>query len=273
MKLCRFEAEGSMRHGIVEDGSVVRRDDPADRHALDEVRLLAPAQPRKFLAIGLNYADHIAESGMQAPEFPIFFNKQVTCVVGPGDDVHMPRVSNLLDYEGELAIVIGERCRHVPAERAHEVIAGYTITNDVSVRDWQLRTPTMTMGKSFDTHGPLGPWLVTTDEIADPHNLQIRTFVNDELRQDGNTREMVFNCFEQVAHLSEAFTLEPDDVIATGTPAGVGAVRQPFPEGLLKIGDVVRIEIEGIGELTNTVVAEPEGYVAPASEESLAWTS
>ena len=273
MKLCRFQADGRARHGIIEDGFVVDRDDRADRHALDEVRLLAPVQPRKFLAIGLNYADHIAESGMQAPEFPIFFNKQVTCVVASGDDVHMPRVSSLLDYEGELAIVIGERCRHVPAERAHEVIAGYTITNDVSVRDWQLRTPTMTMGKSFDTHGPLGPWVVTRDEIADPHNLQIRTYVNDDLRQDGNTREMVFDCFEQVAHLSEAFTLEPGDVIATGTPAGVGAVRQPFPEGLLKVGDIVRIEIEGIGELANTIVEEPEGYVAPEAEESLAWTS
>ena len=117
------------------------------------------------------------------------------------------------------------------------------------------------------------PWIVTTDEIRDPHNLHIRTFVNDELRQDGNTREMVFDCFEQVAHLSEAFTLEPGDVIATGTPAGVGAVRQPFPEGLLKVGDVVRVEIEGIGELTNTIVQEPESYVVPAIEESLAWTS
>jgi 2-keto-4-pentenoate hydratase/2-oxohepta-3-ene-1,7-dioic acid hydratase in catechol pathway len=131
----------------------------------------------------------------------------------------------------------------------------------------------MTMGKSFDTHGPLGPWIVTADELGDPHELGIRTFVNDEQRQDGNTREMVFDCFEQVAHLSEAFTLEPGDVIATGTPAGVGAVRQPFPEGLLKVGDVVRIEIDGIGELANTVVEEPEGYVAPAIEESLAWTS
>ena len=130
-------------------------------YPLDEVRLLAPVQPRKFLGIGLNYADHIAESGMEAPEFPVFFNKQVTCVVGPDADVHMPRVSSLLDYEGELAVVIGARCRHVPADRAHEVIAGYTIANDVSVRDWQLRTPTMTMGKSFDTHGPLGPWIVT----------------------------------------------------------------------------------------------------------------
>ena len=125
------------------------------------------------------------------------------------------------------------------------MIAGYTIANDVSVRDWQLRTPTMTMGKSFDTHGPLGPWIVTADELGDPHALAIRTYVNDELRQDGNTSEMIYDCFQQVAHLSEAFTLEPGDVIATGTPAGIGAVRQPFPEGLLKVGDIVRVEIDG----------------------------
>ena len=162
---------------------------------MDEVRLLAPVRPRKFLAIGLNYADHIAETGMEAPEFPVFFNKQVTCVVGPGDDVHMPRVSNLLDYEGELAVVIGTRCRHVPEDRAHEVITGYTIVNDISVRDWQLRTPTMTMGKSFDTHGPLGPWVVTPDELGDPHDLGIKTYVNHELRQDGNTGEMIYDCF------------------------------------------------------------------------------
>ena len=141
------------------------------------------------------------------------------------------------------------------------MIAGYTIANDLSVRDWQLRTPTMTMGKSFDTHGPLGPWIVTADELGDPHALGIRTYVNDELRQDGNTSEMIYDCFQQVAHLSEAFTLEPGDVIATGTPAGIGAVRQPFPEGLLKVGDVVRVEIEGIGVLENTVVEEPEGFV------------
>ena len=270
MKLCRFEANGRTHHGVVEGEQVIDREQD-DEYALDEVRLLPPVQPRKFLAIGLNYADHIAESGMQAPEFPIFFNKQVTCVVGPDDDVHMPRVSSLLDYEGELAIVIGKRCRHVFVEGASEVIAGYTITNDVSVRDWQLRTPTMTMGKSFDTHGPLGPWVVTADELGDPHDLGIRTFVNDEPRQDGNTRDMVFNCFEQVAHLSEAFTLEPGDVIATGTPAGVGAVRQPFPEGLLKVGDVVRVEIDKIGTLQNTVVEEPAGYVAPAAEEAASW--
>jgi 2-keto-4-pentenoate hydratase/2-oxohepta-3-ene-1,7-dioic acid hydratase in catechol pathway len=271
MKTCRFTAGGRTRVGVFDGESVVARDDPDERHPLESVRLLAPVRPRKFLAIGLNYADHIAESGMQAPEFPIFFNKQATCVVGPDDDVHMPRVSNLLDYEGELAIVIGRRCRHVPEERAHEVIAGYTIANDVSVRDWQLRTPTMTMGKSFDTHGPLGPWIVTADELGDPHDLGIRTFVNDEQRQDGSTRDMIVNCFQQVAHLSEAFTLEPGDVIATGTPAGVGAARQPFPEGLLKVGDVVRIQIDGIGELVNTVVEEPEGFAVPEAEDVPAW--
>jgi 2-keto-4-pentenoate hydratase/2-oxohepta-3-ene-1,7-dioic acid hydratase in catechol pathway len=228
---------------------------------LSEVELLAPARPRKYLAIALNYADHIAESGMEAPEVPTFFNKQATCVVGPGAAIHMPRVSDRLDYEGELAVVIGRRCRHVPAEGAGEVIAGYTIANDVSVRDWQLRAMTMTIGKSFDTHGPLGPWLVTADELGDPHQLGIHTFVNDDQRQDGNTREMVFDCFEQVSHLSEAFTLEPGDVIATGTPAGVGSSVQPFPEGLLKVGDTVRIEIDGIGELHNTVITEPEGFV------------
>jgi 2-keto-4-pentenoate hydratase/2-oxohepta-3-ene-1,7-dioic acid hydratase in catechol pathway len=275
VRLCRFDAGAGARDGIVEDGFVIERDDASKRHALEEVRLLAPVRPRKFLAIGLNYADHIAESGMEAPQYPVFFNKQVTCVVGPDDDVHMPRVSNLLDYEGELAIVIGTRCRHVTVDQAPEVIAGYTITNDVSVRDWQLRAPTMTIGKSFDTHGPLGPWIVTRDELEDPHDLGIRTYVNDELRQDGNTREMIYDSYQQVAHLSEAFTLEPGDVIATGTPAGIGAVRQPFPEGLLKVGDVVRIAIEGIGELRNTVVEEPEDYMVPAAEEAAAaaWAS
>jgi 2-keto-4-pentenoate hydratase/2-oxohepta-3-ene-1,7-dioic acid hydratase in catechol pathway len=131
----------------------------------------------------------------------------------------------------------------------------------------------MTLGKSFDTHGPLGPWVVTADELGGPHSLAIKTWVNGELRQDGNTKEMIYDCFEQVAHLSEAFTLEPGDVIATGTPAGIGAVRQPFPEGLLKAGDTVRVEIEGIGELENTVVEEPEGFIAAESEAEPAWAS
>ena len=297
MRLCRFDAGDGASLGVVEHRAVrdlgavdpvlptepaaalhemgIERLDAlarqAPEHALADVRLLAPARPRKFLAIGLNYADHIAEASMEAPQFPVFFNKQVTCVVGPDDDVHMPHVSNLLDYEGELAIVIGARCRHVPVERADEVIAGYTVANDVSVRDWQVRTPTMTMGKSFDTHGPLGPWIVTPDELGDPHDLTIKTYVNDELRQDGSTAEMIFDCFQQVAHLSEAFTLEPGDVIATGTPAGIGAFRQPFPQGLLKVGDVVRVEIDGIGELRNTIIEEPEGYVAPPRDAEAAW--
>jgi 2-keto-4-pentenoate hydratase/2-oxohepta-3-ene-1,7-dioic acid hydratase in catechol pathway len=270
MRVCRFDAGDGPRHGIVEGSVVTERDDSSVHYGLEEIRLLAPVLPRKYLAIGLNYADHIAESGMDAPAFPVFFNKQVTCVVGPHEHVHMPRVSNLLDYEGELALVIGTRCRHVPVESAHEVIAGYTIANDVTVRDWQLRTPTMTIGKSFDTHGPLGPWLVTPDELGDPHGLTLKTYVNDELRQNSNTREMIYDCYQQVSHLSEAFTLEPGDVIATGTPAGIGAVRQPFPAGLLKVGDVVRIEIEGIGELRNTVVEEPHGYVAPKPHAEMA---
>jgi 2-keto-4-pentenoate hydratase/2-oxohepta-3-ene-1,7-dioic acid hydratase in catechol pathway len=287
MKICRFATRsGSPGLGIVEGDQVldvsaadvpsepaaalaeIGRDDleklaaDAPRVSLSETRLLAPASPRKYLAIALNYADHIAEMGMEAPEVPVFFNKQVTCVTGPEAEVHMPKVSTLLDYEAELALVIGQRCRHVPVERAHEVIAGYTCANDLSVRDWQGRAQTMTIGKSFDTHGPLGPWLVTPDEVGDPQDLRVRCYVNDELRQDASTAEMVFDCFQQVSHLSEAFTLEPGDVIATGTPAGVGLGRQPFREYLLHVGDTVRVEIERVGELINAVVEEPDRYLA-----------
>jgi 2-keto-4-pentenoate hydratase/2-oxohepta-3-ene-1,7-dioic acid hydratase in catechol pathway len=240
----------------------------APRLPLADARLLAPATPRKYLGIALNYADHIAEMGMEAPQVPVFFNKQATCVVGPGAAVHMPKVSTLLDYEAELALVIGKRCRHVPVERAHEVIAGYTCANDLSVRDWQGRAQTMTIGKSFDTHGPLGPWLVTPEEIGDPQDLRIRCFVEDELRQDASTAEMVFDCFQQVAHLSEAFTLEPGDVIATGTPAGVGIGRKPIRENVLHVGETVRVEIERVGELVNTVVEEPQGFLVEPAETS-----
>jgi 2-keto-4-pentenoate hydratase/2-oxohepta-3-ene-1,7-dioic acid hydratase in catechol pathway len=293
VKLCRFAANGGTPAlGIVADGEVVSLASagvPAEparaladlgrggiedlaasapRLPLADVALLAPAAPRKYLGIALNYTDHIAELGMDAPEVPVFFNKQATCVVGPGAEVHMPKVSTLLDYEAELAVVIGKRCRHVAVEQAHEAIAGYTCANDLSVRDWQGRAQTMTIGKSFDTHGPLGPWLVTPEEIGDPQDLRIRCFVNEELRQDASSAAMVFDCFQQVSHLSEAFTLEPGDVIATGTPAGVGIGRRPIRENVLHVGDTVRVEIERVGELVNTVVEEPDGFLADESGPS-----
>jgi 2-keto-4-pentenoate hydratase/2-oxohepta-3-ene-1,7-dioic acid hydratase in catechol pathway len=234
-------------------------DDGDNRIALNEVKLEAPVpRPGKYLAISLNYAEHIAETGKDKPEYPSFFTKQSTCVIGPGDAIQRPRVSDKLDYEGELAFVIGRRCRHVPLEKAHEVIAGFTIANDVSVRDWQARSPTMMIGKSFDTSGPLGPWLVTFDEIGDPHNLTIKTWVDEELRQDANTRQMIFNCYEMVAYLSQAMTLEPGDVISTGTPAGVGVKMKP--RGYLLPGQTVRVEIEKIGTLVNPVIQEPDAF-------------
>lgn len=228
------------------------------RIALDQVKLHAPVpRPGKYLGISLNYADHIEETGRDKPEYPSFFTKQSTCVIGPGDAIHRPKVSDKLDYEGELAFVIGARCRHVPVDKAHQVIAGFTIANDVSVRDWQFRSPTFTLGKSFDTHGPLGPWLVTSDEIADPHNLNLKTWIDDELRQHSNTGQMIFNCYEMIAYLSQAMTLEPGDVIATGTPAGVGVKMKP--RGYMLPGQTARIEIEGIGTLVNPVIEEPDG--------------
>jgi len=226
------------------------------RIALADVRLEAPVlRPPKFLAVGLNYADHVAESGVATPAHPTIFNKQSTCVTGPSDPIHLPRVSQALDYEGELGFVIGRRCRHVSRRDAPGVIAGYLVVDDVTVRDWQLRVPTWTMGKSFDTHGPLGPWIVTPDELGDPHALRIRTWVNGELRQDSNTEQLIFDCYALVEHLSTAFTLEPGDVVATGTPGGVGIAMKP--PRLLVAGDVVRVEIEGIGRIENRVIAEP----------------
>jgi 2-keto-4-pentenoate hydratase/2-oxohepta-3-ene-1,7-dioic acid hydratase in catechol pathway len=286
MKLCTFFRDAAPRVGVLTDDGIVdlsestpelpaemtallAAGEPALRRAaaaasaararipLDAVRLAPPIlRPPKFLAVGLNYADHVAEAGLETPKLPTIFNKQSTCVAGPTDPVHMPRVSSALDYEGELGFVVGRRCRHVPREHAHEVIAGYLVVNDVSVRDWQLRIPTWTMGKSFDTHGPIGPWITTADEVGDPHALRVRTFVNGELRQDSSTKNLIFDCFAIVEHLSTAFTLEPGDVIATGTPGGVGIAMKP-PK-LLSIGDVVRVEIEGLGALENRVVAEPD---------------
>ncbi|MDO9239524.1 MAG: fumarylacetoacetate hydrolase family protein [Methylicorpusculum sp.] len=227
------------------------------RIALADVILQAPVpRPRKFLGVGLNYADHIDETELEKPEYPTFFTKQSSCVIGQGAAIHRPKVSEKLDYEGELAFVIGKRCRHVAVDKAHEVIAGYTIANDVSVRDWQFRSATWTLGKSFDTHGPLGPWLVTSDEIGDPHQLALETWLDDEKRQSSNTRHMIFNCFEMIAYLTQAMTLEPGDVITTGTPAGVGVKMKP--RGYMKPGQTVRVSIEKIGTLINPVIAEPD---------------
>jgi 2-keto-4-pentenoate hydratase/2-oxohepta-3-ene-1,7-dioic acid hydratase in catechol pathway len=225
------------------------------RIALADVTLEAPVpRPGKFLAVGLNYSDHVAEAGLETPKLPVIFNKQSTCVTGPYHGIELPRVSSMLDYEGELGFVIGRRCRHVPRDRAAAVIAGYLVVNDVTVRDWQLRTPTWTIGKSFDTHGPIGPWLTTPDEVGDPHALAIRTWVNDELRQQSNTRYLIVDCFHLVEHLSTAFTLEPGDIVTTGTPGGVGMAMKP--PRFLVAGDRVRVEIERLGHIENTVVDE-----------------
>ncbi len=226
---------------------------PAGREPLDLGALAAPVQrPGKFLAVGLNYADHIAESGAPTPEYPTVFAKTSSCVNGPFDDVLRPAISDELDYEGELGFVIGTRCRHVPRDRAHEVIAGYVIVDDFTVRDIQHRSGQWTLGKSFDTHGVIGPWIVTGDELGDPHSLPIRTLVNGELRQSSNTSNLIFDCFAQIEIISSICTLEPGDVVATGTPGGVGKALGK----LLVPGDVVRVEIDGIGTIENRVVQE-----------------
>ncbi|MGB0467658.1 MAG: fumarylacetoacetate hydrolase family protein [Pontibacterium sp.] len=283
MKLCRFLYQDQIQIGVVQGDQVISAlHDPdlprtmptllaAGKPALDrlkklteqepgialnQVQLLAPVpKPDKFLGVGLNYADHIEETGLETPSFPTLFNKQNSCVIGPGEAIHRPRVSEKLDYEGELALVIGKRCRHVPYDQAHKVIAGYTIVNDISVRDWQIKSPTWTLGKSFDTHGPMGPWIVTADEV-DPHNLELKTWVNKELRQHSSTRHLIFDCYKLVETLSAVCTLEPGDVIATGTCSGVGVKMKP--RGYMKPGDQVTIEIESIGQLSNPVIDEPE---------------
>jgi len=230
----------------------------ADRYSLDSVSLRSPVTaPPAILAIGMNYRAHVAEMGREPPEYQYWFNKQRTSIAGPGDPIVLPAVSDSVDYEGELAMVIARRCQHVPAARAMEVVAGFTIINDVSARDWQWRTPTFTVGKSFDSHAPCGPWLVTTDELGDSSDLSIRTWVNDELRQDSSTADLIFTCSEMIEYLTTAFPLEAGTIIATGTPAGVGAGFTP-PK-FLADGDVVRVAIEGIGELSNPVIQGAPG--------------
>jgi 2-keto-4-pentenoate hydratase/2-oxohepta-3-ene-1,7-dioic acid hydratase in catechol pathway len=230
----------------------------ARRLPLSSVKLGPPVpDPPKFLAIGYNYAAHLEETHMARPTRQAWFNKQQTSIVGTGDPVWIPRIApDEIDYEGELGVVIGRRCKNVPNEKAAvlDVIGGFTIVDDVSVRDWQELEPGMVVSKSFDTHGPIGPWIVTPDEIGDPLDLRLRTYVNSDLRQDGNTGDMLFDIYEQVSYLSSAFTLEVGDVLSTGTPSGIAWHR---PGMYLKAGDTVRVEIDKIGALENPVIAEP----------------
>ena len=208
--------------------------------------------PPKFMAVGLNYRDHIQEMGAPLPEHLVWFSKAHTCVTGPFDPIKLPRVSDKVDYEGELAIVIGKSSSNLTVAQAESVIAGYTVVNDVSVRDWQSRSSQFTIGKGFDTHGPIGPWIVTQDEVGDPASLEIITRVNSEVRQKQSCSSMVFGCLEMVSELSCAMTLEPGDIIATGTPAGVGTGFNP-PKWL-KPGDKVEVEISSLGKISNRVV-------------------
>jgi len=223
---------------------------------LDRVRLLAPIRrPGKIMAIGLNYADHIAESGAQTPAQQIWFSKASTAASGPYDPIQVPKVSQALDYEAELVAVIGQGGRHIAKADAAGAVFGYCCGNDATERAWQMRTPQWVLGKSFDTHAPFGPWITTADEVADPHALSIRCLVNGEVRQQSNTRHLVFNLWDQIEQLSQAMTLEPGDLIFTGTPGGVGAAMNP--RRFLKDGDRVRVEIEGLGALDNPCANEP----------------
>ncbi len=290
MKLATFRHHEEVAAGVVVDGAVVpfaafAPDLPATLEALldrgpdalaalrerlprardgvplAQVELLAPIRrPRKFLGIGLNYTSHLAEfvaKGNPAPDLThqIWFNKQTSCIAGPYDPIHRPRVSPQLDFEGELGVVIGTRCRHVDAAHAHRVIAGYMVVNDVSVRDWQKRTPTATLGKSFDTHGPTGPWLTTADEIADAAALEIVTTVDGVVVQRGTTAELIHPIGAMIAYLTTVMTLEPGDILATGTPSGVGMGRTP--PVWLEPGQVVRVAIAGLGHIANRVIEEP----------------
>ena len=230
---------------------------PASSHGLDPAGLTFAApipRPPKLICIGLNYRDHAAESKLAIPEVPTMFAKFPTAVIGPGQPIVLPKNSTKPDYEAEFAVVIGRRGRHVAENDWRDYVFGYTILNDVSARDFQMATSQWMIGKTFDTFAPFGPAIVTADEIADPHNLHISLTLNGETMQDSSTGNLIFKLPQLIAYLSSVFTLEPGDVIATGTPAGVGFARKP--PRWLRPGDEVRIQIEGLGELVNPVVAE-----------------
>ena len=282
MKLLRFDDGGKAHLGVVEGEEIVSLDALADEYPtmlsiieggakalvrirevlaaatggtpLASAKLLAPVEkPGKFLAIGMNYAKHVAEAdklGVPRSSYQVWFNKQTTCLNGPFGEIE-PGPTEKLDYEVELGVVIGKRARNVSEADALDHVFGYFVANDVSARDFQFHSQTMTMGKSFDTHGPIGPWIVTADEVADPQALNLRCYVNGVERQSSNTDNMIHKIRSQIAYLTSAFTLEPGDLIATGTPEGVGVGMEP--QVFLQPGDVVRCEIDGIGMIENRV--------------------
>ncbi len=269
MRYVTFEkADGAREVGVLE-GDTVRGTGVADMITaigkkpagtgpvmpLASVKLLAPIpRPGKLICIGLNYRDHAEESNMAIPSVPTVFAKFTSSVIGPGDTIVLPKNSERPDYEAEFAFVIGKKARHVKAADWKEYVFGYTIVNDVSARDVQMATTQWILGKSFDTFCPMGPAIVTADEIADPHALAISCVINGETLQDSNTRELIFKLPELIEHLTSVMTLEPGDVVSTGTPAGVGFAKKP--PRFLRAGDDCVIKVEGLGELRNPVVAE-----------------
>jgi len=279
MKLVRYGAAGREKPGIIDaDGKI--RDLSRIVSDIDSAMLasgglakikkanlkrlkVVPGKPRlgpcigrvrNFLAIGLNYSDHAAEGGNPIPKEPVVFNKAPSCICGPNDNTMVPKNSTKLDYECELAIIIGKRARYLEKEKAMDVVAGYCIGNDVSEREFQIEHgQTIAKGKGAETFGPLGPWFVTRDEIKDPQNLKMWTRVNGELRQNGTTANMIFDCRHIVWYCSQFFVLEPGDVIVTGTPAGVGLGRKVQPQ-YLQPGDVVELSIDGLGAQKQKIV-------------------
>ncbi len=284
MRLVTFEADGKTRPGVLTESngifdlsaagfdsmldvieaaaldpkkiqSLVAASTPDTAYSLGTVKLLAPIpKPRKLICVGLNYRDHAAETGSEIPNVPTIFNKFATAVIGPGDNIVLPKVSKKPDYEAEFAFVIGRGGRHIKPEDWAKHIFGYTIVNDVTGRDYQRATTQWLMGKTFDTFAPMGPWIVTADSIQDPHNLDISLEINGEILQNSNTRELIFKIPDLLVFLSSVFTLEPGDIVSTGTPAGVGVARNP--PRFLQAGDDVVVKIPAIGELRNPVVAE-----------------
>jgi 2,4-diketo-3-deoxy-L-fuconate hydrolase len=279
MKLCRYGKPGYEKPGMIDQDGKLRdlskvvenigpnEISPRGLKMLTKVKPdslpLVNGSPRfgvpyvgigKFVAIGLNYSDHAKEAGMPIPAEPIVFMKATTCITGPNDDVIQPKNSTKLDWEIELGIVIGTQAKYVSEAEALSYVAGYAIVNDVSERAFQMATGQWDKGKGFDTAGPIGPWLVTTDEITDPQNLDMALEVNGRRMQSGNTRTMIFTCAKIVSHVSQYMTLLPGDIICTGTPPGVGLGIKPNPV-FLKPGDTMRLTIQGLGEQKQKVVA------------------